>query len=358
VSRNAYAPYGTTRGAGTSAGNDGLAISRGWLNQVSDEASTGLVYLNARYYDPLVARFVSPDPLMNPTDPKTLDPYRYADNNPISYTDATGLFSCPTWMPKGVCDEYNDAAAKVNAAKVKAKSTMGPGGGKCTNYDPCVIDNLKAQGAYNPGTFNNIQAVTNDGNLDWVDVSNSPPVTPAERARAQIVTVVAVTAFLCARFRALCFTDEGVGPFGPRGAAIDGAMIDGVAAGTFDGAPARVGGFNIANGRFSQKTYGEAFSKDPESPFVNLTISDVTANLRSGAMTAQDVPINVINRGGTTLILNTRSSQALIRAGIPRSEWYVVDRTGSQQWEGWLDDQLTGNQLGSDGLYGEPRSTG
>jgi RHS repeat-associated protein len=116
VSRNAYAPYGTTRGAGTSADNDGLAISRGWLNQVSDEASTGLVYLNARYYDPAVARFVSPDPLMNPSDPKTLDPYRYAENNPISFTDATGLFACPAWMPPGVCDASNAAAAASNNA--------------------------------------------------------------------------------------------------------------------------------------------------------------------------------------------------------------------------------------------------
>ena len=60
---------------------------------MSDEASTGLVYLNARYYDPAVARFVSPDPLMNPSDPKTLDPYRYAENNPVVYTDATGLMA-------------------------------------------------------------------------------------------------------------------------------------------------------------------------------------------------------------------------------------------------------------------------
>ena len=93
VSRNAYTPYGTTRGEGSSAANDSLSIDHGWLNQVSDEASTGLVYLNARYYDPAVARFASPDPQMNPSDPKTLDPYRYAENNPITYTDATGLCS-------------------------------------------------------------------------------------------------------------------------------------------------------------------------------------------------------------------------------------------------------------------------
>ena len=93
VTRNAYTPYGAVRGT------DNLSIDHGWLNQVSDEASTGLVYLNARYYDTGTSRFVSPDPLMNPADPKTLDAFRYADNNPITYTDATGLApNCPSYL--------------------------------------------------------------------------------------------------------------------------------------------------------------------------------------------------------------------------------------------------------------------
>ncbi len=84
--RDAYLPYGASRG-----GSD-LAVDRGWLGQVED-SGTGLTYLNARYYDPSLGRFLSPDPLMNPGDPRTLDPYRYADNNPIVYHDATGLCS-------------------------------------------------------------------------------------------------------------------------------------------------------------------------------------------------------------------------------------------------------------------------
>ncbi|MGC4173856.1 RHS repeat-associated core domain-containing protein [Demequina sp.] len=80
---NAYTPYGVKRDGST------VASAHGWLNQIADP--TGLTYLNARYYDPVLGRFISPDPLMNPADPRTLDPYRYADNNPIVYTDATGL---------------------------------------------------------------------------------------------------------------------------------------------------------------------------------------------------------------------------------------------------------------------------
>ncbi|WP_203657266.1 RHS repeat-associated core domain-containing protein, partial [Demequina activiva] len=84
VTRDAYSPYGVTRGT------DPLDTERGWLGQVEDD-TTGLTYLNARYYDPAVGRFLSPNPLMSPGDPRTLDPYRYADNNPVSYTDASGL---------------------------------------------------------------------------------------------------------------------------------------------------------------------------------------------------------------------------------------------------------------------------
>jgi RHS repeat-associated protein len=122
ITRNAYTPYGAVRGLGTSAQNDQLSISKGWLNQVSDEASTGLVYLNARYYDPAASRFVSPDPLMNPADPKTLDAFRYADNNPVMFTDATGLFSCPAWMPTGVCEAADNAAVASNKAAAASKA--------------------------------------------------------------------------------------------------------------------------------------------------------------------------------------------------------------------------------------------
>jgi hypothetical protein len=70
---------------------------------------------------------------------------------------------------------------------------------------------------------------------------------------------------------------------------------------------------------------------------------------RSGAMTPKDVPIDVIVRDGNTLILNTRSSQALIGAGVPRSSWNVIDRAGQAAYEARLPGQLTRNGLSSYG---------
>ena len=115
--RTAYAPYGARRGG------DLEDINRGWLGQVED-TGTGLTYLNARYYDPAIGRFLSPDPLMNPGDPRTLDPYRYADNNPVVYTDATGLWACPAGPYKAACE----AANNINYNTKPVNQTPTPGG--------------------------------------------------------------------------------------------------------------------------------------------------------------------------------------------------------------------------------------
>ena len=52
--------------------------------------------------------------------------------------------------------------------------------------------------------------------------------------------------------------------------------------------------------------------------FAGQSVEDVAGALRSGALNPSDVPIQYIVRDGNTLILNTRSAQALEQAGIPR----------------------------------------
>jgi RHS repeat-associated protein len=58
---------------------------RGFLGQTEDP--TGLDYLNNRYYDPTLTRFISVDPAVA----STAEPYAYANNNPVTYSDPTGL---------------------------------------------------------------------------------------------------------------------------------------------------------------------------------------------------------------------------------------------------------------------------
>ena len=64
----------------------------------------------------------------------------------------------------------------------------------------------------------------------------------------------------------------------------------------------------------------------------------------------KDLPIEYIVRDGNTLILNTRTPQALTQAGIPRSQCVSIDITGNQLCEELLDGQLSRNKLTSEGI--------
>ena len=64
--------------------------TRSWLSERHDE-DAGLTYLNARFYDPLLARFVQPDPLYPITPGVGTNRYAYAANDPINLIDPGGL---------------------------------------------------------------------------------------------------------------------------------------------------------------------------------------------------------------------------------------------------------------------------
>lgn len=104
VARSRYLPYGAARTAPS------LPTDRRFLQAPHDD--TGLVHLGARFYDAAIGRFISPDPLLVPLDAATLDPYAYAQNNPITFSDPTGLLIDPgegggIWVPPTPPDEPN-----------------------------------------------------------------------------------------------------------------------------------------------------------------------------------------------------------------------------------------------------------
>jgi len=65
------------------------------------DAETRLYYFGARYYDPGIGRFVSPDPTIpRLTDPQSLNRYSYARNCPTSRTDPDGAADYPATDPR------------------------------------------------------------------------------------------------------------------------------------------------------------------------------------------------------------------------------------------------------------------
>jgi RHS repeat-associated protein len=81
--RRSYRPYGETL---SSTGS--LTETRGWIDQRNDTAETGLTYLHARYFDPKLGQFLSPDPIGTAGG---LNSYSYGLANPISFHDRSGL---------------------------------------------------------------------------------------------------------------------------------------------------------------------------------------------------------------------------------------------------------------------------
>jgi RHS repeat-associated protein len=86
----------------------------GYTGHIGD-VDSGLVYMQARYYDPVVGRFLSVDPVgPKAGDGFVFDRYDYANNNPIRYTDPDGR-KCTTVDGKDSCtfDEIKDKNGKT-----------------------------------------------------------------------------------------------------------------------------------------------------------------------------------------------------------------------------------------------------
>jgi hypothetical protein len=117
----------------------------------------------------------------------------------------------------------------------------------------------------------------------------------------------------------------------------------------------RGAGNALENANYAQKTYGSKFSAEGQKIYTALagkpinTVDDLANALKNGTIKPSDVPIDYIIRDGNTLILNTRSSQALTQAGIPRSQWNAINQTGNALFEEMLTNQLSRNGLTSTG---------
>jgi RHS repeat-associated protein len=132
IARYDYTPYGN---AVTSLGSP--PNGPGYTGHVNDP-ETGLVYMQARYYDPAIGRFISRDPAGQKAG---FNDYAYVSDNPINKIDPSGMFQCNN---KASCDagmrlrsdfqkaqqHYKSGSPAYNslAAGIKALGTANDGG--------------------------------------------------------------------------------------------------------------------------------------------------------------------------------------------------------------------------------------
>ncbi len=95
IERLAYDPWGKRRfpngTADTADGIVGLTLDRGFtLHEHLDEV--GVIHMNGRIFDPLIARFMSADPnIPDPHNLKSYNRYSYVQNNPLTLYDPSGF---------------------------------------------------------------------------------------------------------------------------------------------------------------------------------------------------------------------------------------------------------------------------
>ncbi|MGP4049017.1 RHS repeat-associated core domain-containing protein [Streptomyces sp. 2A115] len=119
ATRRRYTPFGDERAGALPTGTD-----NGFLGKVED-TSTGLSLLGARAYDPNLGRFLSPDPLSTPYNPQNLSAYSYSSNDPVNYSDPSGLLEMCTYGP---CKIDTDGNGEVDTVDLPGTTTGGSGG--------------------------------------------------------------------------------------------------------------------------------------------------------------------------------------------------------------------------------------
>jgi len=106
-----YLPFGQTRD------QTGTAISNYKFTDQELDPATGLYNYNARLYDPVVGKFISPDPVVPDIfgvgkkylyDPQFLNRYSYVSNNPINLIDPLGLETVRIATTSGELITLND----------------------------------------------------------------------------------------------------------------------------------------------------------------------------------------------------------------------------------------------------------
>lgn len=103
-----YDPYGWLV---DSSGTPGQPLL--WKGRERDK-ETGLYYMRARYYDPVVGRFISEDPIGLAGG---INPYTFADGEPVNNADPSGL--APPACPLNTICSYADAPPPPRAQGIQ-----------------------------------------------------------------------------------------------------------------------------------------------------------------------------------------------------------------------------------------------
>jgi len=114
IERSEYEPYGQLL-------NRPIKDGPGFTGHVQD-AQSGLTYMQQRYYDPMLGRFLSVDPVTATSTGGNFTRYWYANNNPYRFTDPDGRFGCAASRIESACVTGTGAAMAMMATSARSAS--------------------------------------------------------------------------------------------------------------------------------------------------------------------------------------------------------------------------------------------
>ncbi|MEO1703303.1 MAG: RHS repeat-associated core domain-containing protein, partial [Pseudomonadota bacterium] len=88
IEKSVYAPFGERTSDGATPSS---AATKGYIGERHDP-ETGLIYLNARYHDPSIGRFISPDDWDPTIEGVGTNRYAYSANDPVNKSDPNGHY--------------------------------------------------------------------------------------------------------------------------------------------------------------------------------------------------------------------------------------------------------------------------
>jgi RHS repeat-associated protein len=251
------------------------------------DIETGLYLLGHRYYAPGTGRFLNRDPIGYKGGENL---YNAFGGNPVNESDSTGNAAgwfWNTWLGGEIL------AAVWNVKLAPGTHTLGNAPSHVGEAGPTNATTLSAE-------------------------SQSPARASADFRRTATAASLGFVGYV-----SIGVLTEGLGR--AAGAAFDtgGAL------------------------NFAQKTASAGYNE--RGWFAGRTIGAMVEDLRSGAVKPSSVPVRFVTINGSRLIVNTRSALALIRAGIPTSDWNLVDMTSNKALVSKIQQRLVSNGLTSAG---------
>lgn len=134
IERTENEPYGRV-------GNRPLRDGAGYTGHVED-AATGLNYMQQRYYDPVIGRFLSVDPVTALSNPVGMfNRYKYAANNPYSFVDPDGRQEEPSKK------DWSSMSSRSRSSATRMETTARPGSTAANPIYPLANANQRREAA-------------------------------------------------------------------------------------------------------------------------------------------------------------------------------------------------------------------